>query len=57
MLRSAVTVAKMIDVDVFFFVQMVVGLCWGFHFNFLPIYMEAELKSSKTFLGFQCPQK
>ena len=57
MLRSAVTVAKMIDVDVFFLVQMVVGLCWGFHFNFLPIYMEAELKSSKTFLGFQCPQK
>ena len=51
MLRTARAVGRMLDVNVFFLVQMVVGLCWGFHMNFLAVYLDTELKASKTLLS------
>jgi MFS_1 like family len=51
LIKTARAVGKMLDVNVFLLVEMVVGLCWGFHFNFLAIYLNTEMKASKTILG------
>ena len=51
LIKTARAVGKMLDVNVFLVVQVVMGLCWGFHFNFLAIYLNTEMKASKTILG------
>lgn len=53
LIKTARAVGKMLDVNVFLLVEVVVGLCWGFHFNFLAIYLNTELNASKTVLGEQ----
>ena len=51
MIKTAKAVGRMLDVNLFFVVEIVVGLCWGFHINYIAIYLDTELKASKTFLG------
>lgn len=53
--QSVFTMGKkiigMIEVDVFILAEVFIGICWGFHINFLPVYMSTELGASKTVLG------
>jgi MFS_1 like family len=51
MIKTAKAVGRMLDVNIFFLVEVVVGVCWGFHINYIAIYLDTELKASKTFLG------
>lgn len=41
----------MLDVDVFLLVEMVVGLCMGWHRSFFLVYTDKELEASKTLFG------
>ena len=47
---TAKAVSAMLDVNIFFLIQIIIGLCWGFHMFFLPVYVD-ELNASKTLLG------
>lgn len=49
--KTAKLVVKMVDVDVFLIVQVVVGTCWGLHMNFFSFYVDVDLKASKTLFG------
>ena len=49
-----VTVKKvigMIDLDIFILVEVVVGIMFGFHMNFRPVFIHSEKIGSKTLMG------
>lgn len=51
LLKTARAVVGMVDVDMFFLAEVVLGICWGWHMNFFSVYTDVELKTSKTLLG------
>lgn len=51
MLKTAKNVMGMIDVDIFLIAEIFLGFCWGFHMNFISVYILTELESSKTLFG------
>jgi len=48
---TAKKVIKMIDLDVFILVEMVVGMLFGFHMNFRPVFIHSENIGTKTLMG------
>jgi len=52
LMTTAKKVVGMIDLDVFIFVQIIVGMCYGFHADFLPVFIHDDLIGSKTMIGF-----
>lgn len=48
---TAKEIVGMIDVDAFFLVQIVVGICWGWHRSFFPVYVDLEIEDSKILFG------
>ena len=50
-IETARKIVSMIDVDIFLLVEIVVGMCWSWHRSFLSVYLDIELKASKTLLG------
>lgn len=51
LIKTAKAVIGMVDVDIFFLTQIVLGTCWGWHMNFFSVYVDTELKASKTLFG------
>jgi len=51
LIKTTKAVIGMVDVDIFFLTQIVLGTCWGWHMNFFSVYIDAELKASKTLFG------
>ncbi len=51
MLTAVRKTIRMIDVDIFFLVQIMVGSCWGLHMNFFSFYVDMDLKASKSLFG------
>lgn len=50
--KTAKEIVKMIDVDAFLLVEVVVGVCLGWHRSFFPVYVDVELQASKTLFGW-----
>lgn len=48
---TAKKVIGMIDLDIFILVQIIVGMCYGFHADFLPVFIHNDLIGSKTMIG------
>lgn len=48
---TAKKVVGMIDLDIFILVQIIVGMCYGFHADFLPVFIHNDLIGSKTMIG------
>jgi hypothetical protein len=48
---TAKEIVGMVDVDAFFLVQIVVGICWGWHRSFFPVYVDLEIEDSKILFG------
>ena len=55
-IQAARTTVKMIDVDIFFLVQIMVGSCWGLHMNLFSFYVDIDLKASKSLFGIAISQ-
>ena len=51
MVKTTKKIMSMIDVDIFLLAEMFIGFCWGFHMNFISVYILTDLKSSKTLFG------
>jgi len=51
LMTTARKVVGMIDLDVFILVQVIVGMCYGFHADFLPVFIHTDLIGSKTMIG------
>ena len=51
MIATAKKVARMIDLDVFILVEAVVGMLFGFHMNFRPVFIHSENIGTKTLMG------
>lgn len=49
--KTAKEIVKMIDVDAFLLVEVVVGVCLGWHRSFFPVYFNVELQASGTLFG------
>ena len=49
--KTAKEIVGMIDVDAFFLAQVVVGVCWGWHRSFFPVYVNVEIEDSKILFG------
>jgi len=49
--KTAKEIVRMIDVDAFFLAQIVVGICWGWHRSFFPVYVDVEIEHSKILFG------
>ncbi|XP_046440928.1 uncharacterized protein LOC124191923 [Daphnia pulex] len=49
--QTAKEIIRMIDVDAFFLVQVVVGICSGWHRSFFPVYVNLEIEDSKIIFG------
>jgi len=51
MMTTVKKVIGMIDFDVFILVQIIIGICYGFHTDFLPVFIHSDLIGSKTMIG------
>lgn len=50
-ISTAKKIVGMIDVNAFFLAQVVCGICSGWHRSFFLVYVDVELKDSKTLFG------
>lgn len=50
-MTTAKKVVGMIDFDIFILVEIIIGACYGFHCDFLPVFIHSDLIGSKTMIG------